>query len=243
MITESHKIYSTNLEEEVEIILHGHFGFNILLFPTYTDSAQENTEQGLIDSVSQYLKKGKCRIFSVTGGMLKSWLNQDIQPIDRSKMMFKYNNFIIDELVPLIFQVSGGPSPIVLAGANLGAFMAANTFLRRPDIFYGVVAMSGTYNIKHYSLDYFDDNCYYNSPVHYLPNLNESYWLSYLKTKRHFYIMSGSASDEFPDNSTGLSAILKEKGIPHNLDIWGNEYGHNFETWKAMLNNILETKL
>jgi esterase/lipase superfamily enzyme len=243
MRKESHKVYSTNLKEEVEITLHGHFGFTILLFPTYTDSPNENETEGLIDSVSHFIKKGKCKVFTVNGGMIRSWFNENLSPLERSKELFNYNNFLIDELVPIIFGTTGGPSPIITAGANLGAFTAANTYFRRPDLFYGTIALSGTFNMQHYSKEYFDENCYYNSPIHYLPNLNESYWLSYLQSKHHVYLMSGSGDNEFPQNSVILSDVLNNKGIPHHLDIWGPEYGHNFDTWKLMLNHILETKL
>ena len=44
--------------------------------------------------------------------------------------------------------------------------------------------------------DFFDDNCYFNSPVHYLPNLSDEYWLSFLRSKHHVYLMTGTGENE-----------------------------------------------
>ena len=153
------------------------------------------------------------------------------------------NIIIIQEVLPAIFGICGGPVPIIACGAALGAYHAANHYFRRPDIFHGLIAMSGTYNIEHFSKEYFDENCYFNSPIHYLPNLNDEYWLSFLKNKHHVYLLSGKGEKEHPENLTHISEILTAKNIPFNSDFWGEEWGHNPNTWAAMMLSLLETKL
>ncbi|MCX7736801.1 MAG: esterase [Candidatus Kapabacteria bacterium] len=234
---------SSNLGEEVEIKLYGHFGYILLFFPTISDNPDEPETLQIIESLQPFLEKGKFRVVTVPGITYKSWFDESKTYEERSKKHYDYNNFLLEEVVPSIFSFCGGPVPIMTCGAANGAFQAANTYFRRPDLFHGTIALSGTFNIEHYSKNYFDSNCYFNSPIHYLPNLNDSYWLSFLQSKNHVYIMSGSGQGEFPENSRHLSDILNSKNIPNFLDIWGPEWDHNVETWKVMLNFLFSTKL
>ena len=242
MQKESRYWYSPNLSKEMDIMIYGHYGFTILLFPTITDSALENENNGLIEAISPYIEKGKCKVFCVSGVNFESWLNEELPPAEKSIRHLQYNKFITEEVVPFIFGDCGCAVPIITAGAAIGAYHAANTFFRRPDIFFGVIAMSGTYNIEHYTKGYFDDNCYFNSPIHYIPNLTDYYWLSFLMSKHHIYLVSGSGDGEHSNNTLHLGGILKSKEIPHQVNIWGPEWGHNFKTWNTMLPHFLVSK-
>jgi esterase/lipase superfamily enzyme len=234
-------INSKYLNKAIEIKTFGHYGLNLLLFRN--TFATDYDCQDIVDSIKHNLQIGKCKLFVVDTIDKDSWLNKDIPPQEKSKRHFDYNNFIEEEVLSLIYNESGGAVPIITVGADNGAFHAANTFFRRPDIFLGTIALSGYYNLSYITDNYFDDNCYFNSPVHYLPNLNDNYWLSYLMSRKHIYLLTGSGDGEFPENTSQLSSILYNKGIRHHTEIWGPEWGHNKDTWIAMLKYILEQKL
>jgi esterase/lipase superfamily enzyme len=232
---------SEYLGKEIEIKSFGHYGLNLLLFKP--DVNDESGGSLLIESIQHVLKIGKFKLFTVDSIDNEAWLDMSIEPEKRSEKHYNYNRFIEEELIPYIYEESGGPAPIITCGASFGAFHAANSFFRRPDIFLGTIALSGMYDIKCLSDGYYDENCYYNSPIHYLPNLTDTYWLSYLMSRRHIYIASGSGNGENPQYSQQLARILFEKGIQHHLEIWGNEWDHGPKTWTAMLKYFLENKL
>ncbi len=236
---------SKKLDRQMELAMYGHYGISILLFPSTTDSYLENEENGLIQAIQPLIEGGRFKVFSIGSLNFESWLAKDKTNEEKSKTHNKYNQYVIEEVLPFIFGECGCEVPIITAGAAIGAYHAANTFFRRPDIFLGTVAMSGTFNIRHFSKDYFekDVNCYYNSPVHFLPELKDNYWLSFLKSKKHIYLLSGSGENEYPENSEHLSNILNEKQIQNKLEIWGPEWGHNFNTWKKMFSNVLANYL
>lgn len=236
-------IKSEILNKEIKFAVYGHYGFAMLMFPATTDDYLENETIGFIDTLKPYIEKGKCTVFSVETVNLESWLSTDKNPVEKSKRHYEYNQFVINELLPQIFGICGGPVPVITCGAAMGAYHAANNYFRRPDILYGVIAMSGIYNIQLFSKDFFDDNCYFNSPIHYLPNLADEYWLSFLRNKHHVHLLSGTGENEHPEYLSHISEILNFKAIPHNADFWGKEWGHNPETWNAMLQKIIETKM
>jgi len=102
--------------------------------------------------------------------------------------------------------------------------------------------MSGSYDIKAYSNGYYDDNCYFNSPVDYLPNLSDERILGLLRSKQHIYILSGQGNYEAPERSIQLGQILASKGIPHHVDLWGHDVPHDWPTWRSMLPHVLGTR-
>jgi len=231
---EIHKWFSPNLNKEMEIVVYGYSGYALLLFPTADSDYLEYERYHLIDALGEFLSKGEIKIFCINSINSESWLNSSIHPADRAARHQQFNKYVIEEVIPFITNHCKGKVPIVVSGASLGAFHSANTFFRRPDLLAGVIAMSGSYDIKAYSDGYYDDNCYFNSPVDYLPNLTDKKILSQLKNKQ-IIISSGQGDYEAPEESQRLSDILNSKGIKHWLDIWGHDVVHDWPTWRQML--------
>ncbi len=234
-------INSKFLNKEMELKSYGHYGLTLLLFRNINTDDEDFIT--IVNSLEHVINIGRCKVFITDTTDNESWYDKSKQGFDSSKRHFEYNNFIEEELVPQIYNESGGAVPIITCGTFNGAFHAANSFFRRPDIFLGTIALSGYFNINEITDGYFDDNCYFNSPVHYLPNLNDNYWLSYLMSRKHIYIASGSGEGEFPNKSIEFSNILTNKGIYNNLEIWGEEWDHSPKTWAAMLKYYLDKKL
>ena len=195
------EINSQILNKKMNMAIYGHYGFAMLLFPSTTDSYLENEENGMIAAINHFIEKGKLTVFSIDSVNYESWLNNEITSEEKSKRHFEYNLHIIQEVLPMIFGICGGPIPILTAGAAIGGYHAANHYFRRPDIFYGVISISATYNIEDFCNGFFDDNCYFNSPIHYLPNLTDEYWLSFLRNKHHIYLLTGTGKGEHPELS------------------------------------------
>jgi esterase/lipase superfamily enzyme len=239
---EIHRWYSPHLNKGMEIALYGHYGFALLMFPTAAADYLEYERFGLIDAIAPFINAGTVKVFSVNSINNESWLNDHIPPPDRAVRHQQYNQYIVEEVVPFIRTMTSTETPIITTGASFGALHAANMLFRRPDVFEGTIAMSGTYDLKSYTKGYYDDNCYFNSPVDYLPNLTDEYYLSRLRSKRHIYILTGQGAWEAPERSVQLGKILEAKGIPHVVDLWGHDVAHDWPTWKKMLPHVLGTR-
>lgn len=231
---EIRKWFSSNLNKEMEIVVYGYSGYALLLFPTAAADYLEYERFHLIDSIGEFLSRGAVKVFSINSINNESWLNNSIHPANKAIRHQQYNQYVAEEVVPFIKNHCNGEIPIITSGASLGAFHSANTFFRRPDLFAGVIAMSGSYDVKAYSDGYYDDNCYFNSPVDYLPNLTDKAILSQFENKQ-IIISTGQGDYEAPEESKRLSDILNSKGIKHWLDIWGHDIVHDWPTWRKML--------
>jgi esterase/lipase superfamily enzyme len=149
---------------------------------------------------------------------------------------------VFDEVVPFIKNCTSQETPIIACGASFGALHSMNLFLKRPDLFNGVIAMSGVYDLTEYTKGFYDDQVYFNSPCHYVPNLHDEWYLEHIRNSKHIHILTGSGDYEDPQASRNFSGVLNSKGITHELDVWGPEFKHDWPTWRAMLPHYLETR-
>jgi len=234
--------WSPNLNKNMEIVAYGHFGPALLMFPSAAADFLEYERFFLIDAIKPFIDSGKFKVFAINSINSESWLNDHMDPRAKSIRHQQYNQYILEEVVPHIYRNCDGEVPIITTGVSLGALHAVNNFLRRPDVFYGTLGMSGIYDLKAYTKGYFDEDCYFNSPMDYMPNLHDEYWLNILRSRHTTYLVSGRGSYEDPSSSVSLGHILSTKGIPHEVDLWGYEWGHDWPTWRAMLPFYLEHK-
>jgi len=226
---------------EMPVVAYGHAGAPLLMFPTAAADYLEYERFLLIDAIKHYIEAGRVRAYSVNSVNRYSLLNQEAPPWIKGELLARYDGYVTDEVLPLIRNDTGDASARpVTTGASLGAFLAANTYFRQPDLFRGTIAMSGSYDITSYLSGYTDDNIYFNNPIAYLSNLGDDYYLPMLRKADAIYILSGQGAYEAPDRSRRLSEVLTQKGIPHTLDLWGHDVDHDWPWWRKMLPYCLD---
>jgi esterase/lipase superfamily enzyme len=226
----------------MEIVEYGYWGTALLLLPTAAADFLEYERFLLIDTIKPFIESGKFKVYSISSINSESWLNREMHPRHKSIRHQQFNQYVYNEVVPFIRSRTSADTSIITSGASLGALHSANLFFRRPDLINGVIAMSGVYDLSTYTDGYYDQDVYFNSPEHYLPNLNDDFFLPRLRSSKHIHILSGSGAYESPDAARRLSGILHSKEIPHELDIWGYDMKHDWPTWRAMLPHYLETR-
>ena len=233
--------YSPALGAEMPIVSYGHYGFALLLVPAGADYLEYERFQ-LMDDLKPFVEAGKLRVFSVNSVNKESWLNKEMQGEHKGIRHNQFNQYIFEEVVPFIRKNTSEETPVIVSGASFGALHSMNLFLKRPDLINGVIAMSGVYNLTEYSNGFFDDQVYYNSPAHYIPNLTDQWYLENIRRSNHIHILTGSGPYEDPQAARDFSGVLASKGINHELDVWGEEWKHDWPTWRAMLPHYLETR-
>ncbi len=235
--------FSPSLGREMEIVIYGHYGPALLMFPSAAADYLEYERFYLIDSISHLIEEGRIKVFSINSINSESWLNHQIPARQKAVRHQQYNRYIEDEVVPYIYNATGGRTLTLTTGVSLGAYHAANVLFRRPDLFDGVIGMSGIYDLKKYTNGYWDEDVYFNSPMDYLPNLTDARILAQLRSKDQIHFLTGSGPYEDPSATQAISDLLGMKNIPHNIEIWSAEWGHDWPTWREMLPNYLERKI
>jgi len=233
--------FSQNLNIEMPLVAYGHAGLPLLMFPTAAADYLEYERFHLVEAIRPQIERGQIRAYSVNSVNRYSLLNEQMPPHLKAELLTHFDRYVTDEVLPLIWRDTGqaGSRPLT-TGASLGAFLAANTYFKHPDLFRGVIAMSGSYDVKSYLQGFYDDNVYFNNPADYLPNLHDDHFLKLLQKSDGIFIVSGQGAYEAPERSRHLSDILRAKGIPHTLDLWGLDVNHDWPWWRKMLPYCLD---
>ena len=235
MKEEYFKWYSNYLDRDFEMLVFGHSGYPIILFPTSRGNYYQNKDFKLIESAAHLIDAGKIKIYCPDGVDADSWYNYSIPPADRVKTHMGYENVILHDVIGYIKHEIGNVR-IGAAGCSFGAYHAANLAFRHPDLISFLICMGGAYDIKQFIYGYYDDNCYFNNPPDYLPTLNDSWYLDQI---RKMGIVLGTGDQDMCLNENiHLSNILNDKGIKHWLDI-RHGAGHDWPWWRKMFPDYL----
>ena len=234
--------FSPALQKEMPIVTYGDYGFALLLVPTAAADYLEYERFQLMDTLAPYINGGKVKVFSVNSINTESWLNKQMLGEHKAIRQNQFNEYIYNEVIPFIKNSTSWDTPIITCGASFGALHSMNLFLKRPDLINGVIAMSGVYNLMEYTDGFYDEQVYYNSPMHYIPNLTDHYMLEQIRRSNHIHILTGSGEYEAPDAARAFAGVLYNKGINYELDIWGTDMRHDWPTWRAMLPYYIESR-
>lgn len=171
------KDYSPALERDMECKVYGHAGRPVLFIPCQDGRFFDFENYHMTDVWSPWIESGQVMVFSIDTIDKETWSNKTGDPGWRIWRHEQWVRYITDEMVPFIRSMVNerngwdGYPGIITFGCSLGATHAATLFFRRPDLFDGLLALSGIYTAD-YGFDGFMNGLVYeNSPVHFLPNM------------------------------------------------------------------------
>ncbi|MGC9158164.1 MAG: esterase family protein [Terracidiphilus sp.] len=231
MLREYHKGFSARLGREMESLLFGHAGLPAVIFPTSCGRFFEFEDRGMIAALAEKIEAGQLQLLCVDSVDAESWYNRSAQPRVRIRRHMQYERYVLDEAVPLLR--AHNPDPRLLAlGCSFGGYHAVNLALRQPEIFTAAVSFSGVFDLTGFLGGYYDQDCYHQLPTHYLPRLNNSWYLE--RYRRNRFVLATGWDDHCLRESQNLDRILTEKQIPHQLAVWEAENSHDWPTWQRM---------
>jgi esterase/lipase superfamily enzyme len=234
--------YSSALNKEMPIAIYGHYGFAVLMIPTAAADFLEYERFQMIDALSPLIDSGKVKLFSINSINNESWLNNEMLPEHKAIRHNQFNEYVYSEVIPFVRNTTSNDTFLYTCGASFGALHAMNLFLKKPDLINGAISMSGVYDLAEYTKGYWDEQVYFNSPIHYIPNLTDNWYLDKIRASHHIHIYTGSGAYEDPEANRRFSQVLWDKGIWHDLQIWGTDINHDWPTWRMMLPYIISTK-
>ncbi len=237
MNIEYHKWYSPSLGQDMELKVYGYFGKPTLVFPAQGGRFYEFEDFKMVDAIAWYIETGRVKLFTVDSLDNQSWANWPAHPADRARRHEDYDRYIIQEVVPFMRKHCGDyQKPLMTTGCSMGAYHAGNFFFRHPQVFDTLIALSGLFHLAPFVGDYMDQNIYQNSPLNYLPDLNDPVCLHLLKNNT-IIACAGQGAWEEPmlADARRLQKVLYSKDIRAWIDIWGVDVNHDWPWWRKML--------
>lgn len=226
-----HKWYSPTLSKDIEMLVFGHAGYPLVLFPTTMGRFFECKNMKLIESAKWFLEEGLVQIYCPDSINELSWYDKGIHPADRVKNHMWYDQFIMDEVVNPICQ-DRGIQKVAIAGVSFGGYHAANFAFKHPERVSHMFSLSGSFDIKSFLDGYYDDNVFFNNPVDFLPGSNHpDLWNMKI-------ILGTSDWDICLEANQTLAKLLTDKNIPFWFDErkWAE---HDWPIWREMFPHFL----
>ncbi len=235
--------YSERLEREVDVVRWGTHDTPVLLFPTAAGDAEECERFLMMDVLGPLMEEGRIKVYSVDSVAGEAMFSKENSVEYATWVQNQFHGFVRDEVVPAIHDdCKTDEVEIVAAGASIGAFHAVAVLCRYPEVFSQAIAMSGTYDLTKFTDGEMTSNFYESSPIHFLADMPEGEHLERLRT-RFVLLTHGDGRWEEPAQSWRMAEELGAKGIPNRVDAWGEEYDHDWPTWRAMLPKYLEERV
>ena len=204
-----HRLYSGAIRGEGNVVVHGHYGRPVLVFPAEGGSAWDYESNGMVAAVGDLVAAGRVKLYCVDA----------FDSGERSR----YESWIIDQVVPFIHHDVGGAQDIIATGCSMGAFHSANFVLRRADLIPAAICLSGNYEfgITGEVSSFHGDH------------------LDWIRSRASFLLVCGQGMWEDTtgalDSTKHLAWLLGEKGIRHELDLWGHDVPHDWPSWRAQI--------
>jgi esterase/lipase superfamily enzyme len=191
------------------VVIHGHYGRPVLVFPSERGSAWDFENNGMVAAVGGLLEAGRVKLYCVDA-------------FDSGER-WRYESWILDQVVPFIHEDLGGPQDILATGCSMGAFHSANFVLRRADLIPAAICLSGNYEfgVTGEVASFHGDH------------------LDWIRSRVSLVLVCGQGMWEDTtgalDSTKHLAHLLGEKGIRHELDLWGHDVPHDWPSWRAQI--------
>ena len=230
------KWYSPSVGRDMEIKVYGHGGRPVLFIPCQDGRFYDFENYKMTDAWAPWIESGQCMVFAIDTLDKETYSAKGdaYWRIRRHEAWFAY---ITNEVVPFIRSLTNerngweGYPGVIAFGCSLGATHAANLFFRRPDLFDGLLALSGIYTSDYGFHGYMNEDVYRNSPVDYLAGMPKDHPFIEQYNRHKGVIVVGQGPWEIPASTFRLKDICEEKGINVRFDIWGYDVKHDWDWW------------
>ena len=230
-------LYSPAIGADGRMIAYGHWGRPLLAFPSQEGPAWQYEERGMIDALSGPIEDGLVKVYAVDSFDSGSWYREGLSLEERAQLHGRYESWILDQVVPFI-QDDCKTAELMVTGVSFGAYHAANFALRHAQVFPLAICQSGVYDVAVVAGGERGDAVYFNNPADYVQHLDGDH-LAWLRGHVNLLLIAGQGQWE---DTTGalegtrrFARLLDEKGITHELDLWGHDSPHDWPAWRAQI--------
>ena len=231
MTRDHHKWFSRSLNRDMELLVFGHDGPPVLVFPSSMGAFFEYEDRGMVGALADKLEQGRLRLFCLSSVDSESWYCKKIHPRHRVERHLHYEDYVLNEAVPLVRHLTRHDA-IGVTGCSFGAYHAMALALA-PSLHLHVVHHHGR-RVRHHAV-----------PRRLLRRgllLPEPAVVPAGPVgRRTISTSSGGTSGCWSPATTtsaarrtsSLPRCMRAKGIPHSLHVW-NDSKHDWPFWRPM---------
>jgi len=126
------------------VVVYGHWDRRLLGFPTSAGDEFELEGQGMVGALADFIDAGKVKFFSVNSINGLSFYDRSAHPFHRSYVQSVFDSYLREEVVPFILEQLPIANRHLHHGMSFGAYHAANSLFKHPDVIKRCFAMSAS---------------------------------------------------------------------------------------------------
>jgi esterase/lipase superfamily enzyme len=230
MNREYHRWYSPSLHRDMELLVFGHAGARMLVFPTSQGRFFEWEDRRMMDTLGHQIENGWLQVYCVDSVDGESWYAHR-HPAERIARHEQYHNYLLNEVLPLTERKNANRF-LMVTGASFGGFHAVSFGLRHPELVDRIISLSGLCDIRSFADGYYDETLYFNNPCDFIAGEHDPHRLELLRQQDA--ILAVGRDDRVRDSNERLTAVLWSKGIGNALRLWDG-WSHDWPFWQKML--------
>ena len=236
MHREFHRWWSPALRRDMDLLIFGHGGARVIVFPTSQGRFYEWEDRGIMRSFERHINNGWLQFYCLDSIDAESWYAKWAHPGGRAYRHHEYFMYIHNEVLPLSNQKNSNPF-LMTTGASFGAFHAMSFGLKFPNKVDRIIGLSGLYDIRWMTGGYSDEWVYAYNPVEFIPNEHDH---NRLEQIRHIdIIMTSGKTDRLHWSSQEMTKVLWDKGIGNALREWDG-WAHDWPYWEQQLHMYID---
>ena len=230
-----HRWDSPALNRPMELLVFGHAGAPVIVFPTSQGRFFEYEDRGMVGALAQHIEQGWVQLICVDSVDSESWYASWVHPHGRLNRHDQYEHYILNEVLPFV-RSQNSNSFVMAHGCSFGAIHAMLFGLRYPNAFRRVLGFSGYYDIHRFLDDYHDEEIHYHNPIDIVRGLQPGQLLQDISGLE--IIMAIGREDSAAQTNSDLSDALWSKGIWHAMR-WWDGWSHDWPFWQQMITTYI----
>jgi esterase/lipase superfamily enzyme len=221
----------------LRVIAYGRWGRPVLAFPSELGRRWDWEDRGMVHALAGLIDGGRVKLYCVDAADEYTWRADDVPIEERARRHGEYEAWVNGVVAPWIHADTNG-GEILVTGASFGAYHAANFALKRGDLYPLAICMSGVYDVSVAGWGARAEATYFNNPVDYVSHLHGDH-LEWLRSHVSLLLVCGQGQWEDTtgalESTKRFAALLGEKGIQHELDLWGHDVPHDWPSWRRQI--------
>ena len=223
--------FSPSLERDMDLLVFGHAGARVLVFPSSMGRFYEWEDQGMIGALGEHLERGWLQLCCVDSVDADSWYAKWKHPADRARFHARYDHYLHEEVLPFTRHRNGNQY-LITTGASFGAYHALTFALRHPFDVGRAIGLSGVYDIREITDGHTSAQVYPFNPPEFLAHEHDAQRIAAMQ--RLDIILAIGRDDPMRGNSEYMSGKLWDRGIGNALRIWDG-WAHDWPYWRQMI--------
>lgn len=238
MEVSDYTLHNESGDKDFDVTVYGTAGKPVIVFPEGDSSCTSWENGGMIETLADLIDDRQAQLFATDSADNEGWYFRDADPAYRYESLRGFYAYVEDVLLPFVAEHAVTDEPPVLVGAGIGALNATVEMLRKPELFGGLLALSGSYDVRFFVDGDLDAAWDEFSPVALAANLDEKQ-VERLNEVPLAFVSGQHASETGIETQRVLDTIFADKGIEATFEYWGYDVNHDWYWWREEARQLM----